>query len=223
MAFRPQIIKQYSMGNEITSINYIYQAAKIATMMLIIIAVPFVFETDYLLTLWLGTPPEYAAVFCRLLMVAACTNLSTCAFNIGIHATGRMKAMSFWTGICFIAIIPSLYICYKLDAPVEAAYYINIIAAVVTTAIRGVILHRYIPFFSYRNYTTSVLIPILLIAFILVAFTLPLIMTMDDGLLRCALVFALNVVLGLTAFLYIGLNNEQRLRVYSFIHSKISK
>lgn len=221
MAYRPQIIKQYSAGNEDASINYIYQSAKIATIMLLVIAVPVVYETDFLLKLWLGTPPEYAALFCQLLMIAACTNPTTCAFNVGIHATGRMKSMSFWTGICFIGIIPILYLCYKFDTPVETAFLLNIILAVVTLAIRGVILHDYIKSFSYKFFFLKVLMPIFIIAIILILSTNVVAVSLEEGLVRCMMVFVINIVVGSVSFLYVGLNKEQRKRVLSFIKSKI--
>lgn len=50
-AFRPQIIKFYSVGSVQESVNLLYNAGKFATLLMVLIAIPFSFEMEYIMKL----------------------------------------------------------------------------------------------------------------------------------------------------------------------------
>lgn len=65
-AVRPQIVKSYSDKEYSYSFALTCSAAKISYFLLLIIVVPLVINTEYVLLLWLKNVPEYAVVFTRL-------------------------------------------------------------------------------------------------------------------------------------------------------------
>jgi len=220
-AFRPQIVKQYSAGNHEESVNLIYQAAKYATILLALLAIPFIIEMDYIMELWLKTPPAYASYFCRIMFISGILNMSSCAVFFGIGAYGKMGTVSILSSICNFSQLLILWLCYHLNAPVEAAYFLGIFFVICSLSIRSLALQKYIQPFKYLTLIAKVYIPVLLIVCITSLCIYPIIHILQDGFFRCASVFAVDAIVGIIATLFVALNKEQRLRFYSIVKSKL--
>lgn len=222
-AFRPQIVKQYSAGNHKESIDLIYQAAKFATILLTLLAIPFIVEMDYIMELWLKTPPEYASYFCKIMFISGIINMSSCAVFYGIGAYGKMGVVSILSGFCNLAQLLILWICYRFDAPVEAAYLLGIFFVWCSLTIRSVALQKYVPPFRYSTLLIRVFVPVTLIACIVILCIYPLKHFFVDGFFRCVTVFAIDCIIGIITTMYIALNQSQRQKVFAFAKSKIHR
>lgn len=71
----PQIIKSYAEKDVNYMTNIIEKASKFAFFLACTIAVPIIWETEYILHIWLGQVPEYTVVFTRLLVVDSLINI----------------------------------------------------------------------------------------------------------------------------------------------------
>lgn len=221
-AFRPQIIKQYSAGHHKESINLIYQASKFTSLLMVLLAIPFTAEIDYIMKLWLGTVPESAALFCRIMLIIAVFNMIECSINVGINASGNMREMSFYTGLTHFAVLPITWIIYRLGAPVYAVYLIAIIATLVNTGIKALLLHRYIPLFGIHDLLTNTYCPLLLVTLSTSVMIMPICLWVPDSFGRLICIFTTTVVIGGTSIFYFALNNNQRKGVVSFTKSKLN-
>ena len=63
MAINPQITKQYAKGNRYDYQYLVYDGARYSFCLLLLIAVPLLINTDYVLELWLGNVPPYTDRF----------------------------------------------------------------------------------------------------------------------------------------------------------------
>lgn len=220
-AFRPQIIKQYSLGNYLESANLIYQATKFSALLLVILAIPFILEMDYLLKIWLVNPPEMASTFSRIMLIAACVSICEFSVNIGIHASGDMKKASFLTGTCYLALLPILWFCYTLKLPIETAYYLLILVYSCSLTIKACILKNILPTFSILNLTKRSIIPTLIIGTITLFAVYPLNKLLNCGIFRLFCVFFANMFVGGIATLMIALNRSQRKLIFSYLKNKL--
>ena len=121
-AFRPQIIKQYAENNIQGMTSLVVNATKFTLCLYLLIAIPLFIEADYVLKLWLKTVPEHAAFFLRIILICSCFKLGSNIINISIHATGKIKSLSFISGSCFLLSIPLLYIFMKLGVGADVSY-----------------------------------------------------------------------------------------------------
>src|SRR5690554_3263507 len=58
-AVNPQIIKTYSEGNLAQMHKLILQSSKFSFLLLLLIVTPILFNTEFILNLWLKNPPEH--------------------------------------------------------------------------------------------------------------------------------------------------------------------
>lgn len=222
-AFRPQIIKQYSAGNHQESVALVYQAAKFSTILLTLLAIPFIAEMDYIMELWLKTPPEYAARFCRIMFVSGIINMSSCAVFYGIGARGKMGTVSVIAGCFNLLQLAVLWLCFYFSAPVETAYFLGILFTIFSLSIRSIALQKYIPIFRYGALIIKVFIPVAILASITSICVYFITVLFEEGFLRCGCVFIVDVIVGSFIALYTVLNVEQRQRVFSFVKIKLDK
>ena len=220
-AFRPRIIKLYSAEKPVQSMDLLFVAAKISTVLIVLVAIPLFFEMDLLMRLWLKNPPEYSVLFCRIMLVSSCINMCECVLNIGIHATGEVKRMSILTGCCYLGILPVIWICYKSGLPVETAYYLSYLVCTCNLLIRGYILQRLIPEFSFRRFATGVIIPIIIVALIVICITYPIVKFTNEPL-RFFAVFSVDLIVGSFLAFIVVLDKNQRDSVLDFIKTRIA-
>ena len=220
-AFRPQIIKYYSSGNLNESVNLLYQSTKFSAILLVLVAIPLIAEMDLVMCLWLGNPPEMSSTFCRILMVVGCVNICESSLNAGIHATGRIKTMSILSGLCYLGVLPLIWLCYHFGRPVEVAYYLAILVYASSWSIKTILVRNYIPGFSVRYYLKHSILPVAEISCICAISVFSVVFLMEDGFVRCVVVLFVDVIVGLLSTAFLALKKEQRHYVYSLFLSKI--
>lgn len=113
MALRPPIIKSYSK-NDFESMHYLMIAhAKYSFFLVMVIVVPLIINTPYILHLWLNEVPDYTIDFTRLTLIGTLY----CTLNghtiVAIHATGDIKKFQIIEGLLLILTIPIAYTLLK--------------------------------------------------------------------------------------------------------------
>lgn len=222
-AFRPQIIKLYSAGNQEESVNLLYNAGKFATILLVLIAIPFSFEMDFIMKLWLKNPPEYASLFCRFMLISGSINMCECAMNIGIHATGQVRKMSIFTSFIYLGALPVIWIAFRMGAQAFFPYVLAIFVCLSNLLIRGWILDQKIEAFGMINFFIKVIIPVAIVTTLTTLCVYPIHNNMTDGILRCISVIIVDGLIGIITTMFIALNKSQRQKVFVFAKSKIHR
>lgn len=126
-ALQPQIVKRYAVGDIAGMQSLMNNAIKYFSLLYLALLFPFLMEADQLFKIWLGTPPAYAATFCRILLFSFFLSAINAIVNNGIHATGNIKYISIITGSIYLLNIPAAYIILKFGASVEWTYYIFVL------------------------------------------------------------------------------------------------
>lgn len=168
-AVRPQIIKSYGQGNIIRTNRLITSSVRLNLFLVSLTAIPIIVDTRYIFTLWLGTVPDYAIEFCRLLLFAIFLSCVSQIATIGIHATGNLKLTSIVRNTIYIStpIIIYVILCIFHLQP-AIAYVIIIISQMITCLSDLFILHRYISQIEcvriFMDFMKSVAILLLILA-----------------------------------------------------------
>lgn len=122
-AFRPRIIKYYAYGSIDKFLQLMHISFKITLIFYAVISIPAYICMDGMLKIWLVSPPNYSALFCRILLISGFFNLYSLVFITGIHATGKIKAMSLLGLCCNFMTLISSYLGYRLGADIGWLYY----------------------------------------------------------------------------------------------------
>ena len=121
VAFRPQIIKNYSQDNKEGMKKLTILAIKVIMFIYCLVAIPVFVETENLLKLWLVEVPEHAVMFCRLFLISIFFETIRYVLIIDIHATGNVKWVSFFSGTFFILVPFVIYLWFRLGINVNSA------------------------------------------------------------------------------------------------------
>ena len=107
-ALNPQITKSYAAGNMEYMYTLVCRGAKYSYFLMLVFAVPFMFETDIILKLWLDNVPQHTATFLRLAMIGTlCDILGNSTAN-ACWATGNIKKYYLWVGTIGSLVFSSL-------------------------------------------------------------------------------------------------------------------
>ena len=162
-ASRPQIVKQYAVGQFEAMFEIMSMAIKLSFILLAIISVPIILDADFVLHLWLGEVPQNAAIFCAFtLLFNFFANMSSLLGAI-IHATGRMKRISIINGSLYLSVLPVTYMSFKLGLPAYFPYLYNVLSITLGMFSNAWTVKKYIPLFDFKKFLNNVYLRCLLI------------------------------------------------------------
>ena len=87
----PVITKSEGAGDRTKMIKYTVSASKISAIIYILIAVPLLYEMEFILKLWLGNVPTYACSFVNCILVANLLDSFSIGFRTGVQAIGNIR------------------------------------------------------------------------------------------------------------------------------------
>ena len=90
-ALNPQITKSYAGNNHKYMMTLIFQGARLSFYMLLILSLPILLNTQYILELWLKTVPEHSVLFVQLVLILAMSESISYPLITAIQATGRIR------------------------------------------------------------------------------------------------------------------------------------
>lgn len=155
-AFRPQILKLYAVDNISSMQSTMEKAVKFNVLIFAIISVPCIFETNYILELWLSVIPQHLVLFLRIILTTAIIAPLSGICVTAIHATGRIKSLSYITGTFYISIPIVTWIAFRFGAAAWWLFVIYGIAMLFITAVDIIIVKRTIPQFMALKFVRMI-------------------------------------------------------------------
>ena len=215
-ALNPQITKSYAAGDYSYMFSLVERGSRFSYYILLLFALPMLFEADFVLTLWLKHYPAHTVNFVRLiLLVTMCDILSNTLINLQ-NATGKIRNYQLAVGGMLLMNFPLSYICLKIGFQPESTLIVALIVAVACLFLRLLFLRKMVGL-SIRRYLHKVCGNVMCVT--LAAAVLPtlLYLQMADGVLRFLLMCMLTALCSATAIYFIGCSRNER----DFIKSRI--
>lgn len=113
-ALNPQITKSYAGNNHEYMMTLIFQGARLSFYMLLILSLPILLNTQYILELWLKTVPEHSVLFVQLVLILAMSESISYPLITAIQATGRIRNYQLFVGGLQLLNFPISYILLHL-------------------------------------------------------------------------------------------------------------
>ncbi len=145
-ALNPQITKSYAEGDRSYCYQLVCKGAKYSWILMLLFAIPFVFESDILMRFWLGDYPKYTDIFVPLAVVANMVDMLGNSMAILEMATGNIKKYYLIIGGVSFLVFPISWICFALGAAPESSYIVYIAVYALLVVIKMLILRRQIGF-----------------------------------------------------------------------------
>lgn len=200
MAMRPQIVKRYANNETESMLVLLNDVSKLSFLLISFLTIPLMVEIDYILSLWLGNVPEYAAqISIYVLMFNIFANQSIILISV-IHATGKIFRSSFINGSLYLLVIPISYMAYKFGGAYWIAFLVNVIAVFCGMLSNAWTIHLYIPKFSFKRYIVSNLLPCIMTFSMTIGVALCIHFAFEKNLVR----FILNIIIPSIVLCIIG-------------------
>ena len=225
MALNPQITKSYA-AKDFSNVNkMIILGSKYSFFLFWVICLPVLFNTEYILSVWLNEIPEYTSLFIKYAIIySLCQSLSQCLY-ITMLATGQIKKYQIIVGSLSLLAFPIAFIFFRIGLPCEYGYISMIICSIACFIVRLYLLQSMITDFSVSKFLLKVMLPIL-------NSTIPTILTI--GLIitynkfdTSMFTFCIETIFCLTIsifFIYIfGLSQSERIYITNLVKKKILK
>lgn len=158
-AFWPAIMTAYGAGEIEKVKKYAYSVSRMATVLILIFAIPLALEVDEVLLLWLKNPPQYAAGLCICGLVYAVVDKTSFGYAIAAHATGRMAAYQIGVGGIFLLALPVATVVAFLGGGIYGVAISVVVMRFGVVAARVILARRVIDV-SVRYWIVRILIPL---------------------------------------------------------------
>lgn len=162
MAFCPQIVKSYASGEMKYLQKLVLTGAKYSFALLLLLALPLLINTRYVIQLWLAQVPEYAVVFIQLSLLRLLLNSLACSMYTAIQASGKIMAYQIWVSSILFLTLPLVYLAFYLGYPPQIMLVVMLILDLFALLVRVIILKIQIRF-PLRLFFTQLFLPIGLI------------------------------------------------------------
>ena len=154
-ALNPQITKSYASGDHDYMMTLIYQGARLSFYMLLLLSLPVLVNTHYILVIWLKLVPEHAVAFVQLILIFALSESISNPLVTAMLATGNIRNYQILVGGLQLMNLPLAYICLKLGCRPESVLIVAIIISQCCLAARLYMLRSMIGL-SSKKYLTKV-------------------------------------------------------------------
>lgn len=215
-ALNPQITKSYAAGDYSYMFSLVERGSRFSYYILLLFALPMLFEADFVLTLWLKHYPAHTVNFVRLiLLVTMCDILSNTLINLQ-NATGKIRNYQLAVGGMLLMNFPLSYICLKIGFQPESTLIVALIVAVACLFLRLLFLRKMVGL-SMKRYLHKVCGNVICVTLAAVILPTLLYLQMADGIVRFLLMCVLTTLCSVIAIYFIGCNRNER----DFIKSRI--
>lgn len=170
-AIRPPIVKAYSQNQIEKMENLMINASKYSFSLLLLLSTPFIFESQFILNLWLKTPPPYTQIFCVYELILSVLSSIFLPLVFAIHATGKIKVMSIVNGMIWLLVIPITYYLLKIGYSPVVPYAVKIFLLFFVVVSNLYTTKKNIPRFNVKLYLVRAFLPSLVSACIVLSLT----------------------------------------------------
>jgi O-antigen/teichoic acid export membrane protein len=129
-ALNPLIAKSEGAGDRDMMLNASMMGSKLSFFLLIIFFIPALIEMPYFFNLWLVEVPEYAVVFCRLLLLITLIESPFLTLQTSIEAVGNIRQFQIVYSIFNLIPLPVAIILFSSGYPPYSIYFVFMIYAI---------------------------------------------------------------------------------------------
>ena len=211
VAFRPQIIQSYSLGNYERTRTLMFSMSKINFFLQVIVAIPLIFEMDAILNLWLkDSVPEYSVVFASLVMIINCINVLNEPVSIIMVSTGKIKLVKSVSLLIITSVVPIGYLLFKLGFPPYYIYTAMLFITIINQVSCVIIMTHKFPYIKVADYLQEIVYP----SFFLMVLSIfaPIVLThvLSPSIFRVIIVFLTSCITTFIIAYYLFFNKNEK-------------
>ena len=218
-AVNPVIMKYESSNNTDRALSLTCMSSKFIGLVFLFMAIPFLFEADFVLSIWLKEVPEYAVVFCRLAVIRVVFTLLSTPFVTYLNATGNIRNFELTDGAVHILTLVAGFVWLKFGGAPVTVYICVLICVIVRMACRIFWVVRNSGF-DPKDFLIGCLGRCALVGGVVSLLLWPLMEFMDNGWMRFFAVCVSSVLLMAIAIWFLGVTQRERQLLLDLVKRK---
>jgi len=215
-AVNPQITKSYASGDREYMMSLIFRGARLSFYMLLLISLPILVNTHYILSIWLGNVPEHTTLFVQLSLIFAMSESISSPLITAMLATGKIRNYQIVVGGLQMMNLPISYLLLRAGMIPETVLIVAIAISQLCLAARLYMLRGMIGL-SARNYLRKVYFNVLSVSAISAILPICASNYLSENFLNFLVICVITVMSTVAVIYYVGCTKEER----KFITSKI--
>jgi Na+-driven multidrug efflux pump len=220
-ALNPIIAKSEGAGDRKLMLKASVMGSKISLYLLFFFYVPFLIEMPFIFEIWLKDVPEYAIVFCRLVLLQNLIEQLGLPLTTSISAVGNIRNFQFVKSIFYLLPLPLSFFIFSLGYDPYSLYYVYIIFAFVQLYIT-LFFARKLCGLDLNSFVKNVMAKSLFILVLLFSLSALPLFVMDVGFLRLIVVTAVSFTSFLIFIWKIGLDADEKNMMKLYVLHSIS-
>jgi len=220
-AVQPQITKLHAADKDEEMLCLVFLSSRFSFYLMLILSLPVLLETNYLLTLWLGQVPKYVLLFSRLVIITALINSISYPLMASVQATGEIRIYQAVTGGLLLMSLPVSYGLLKKGFPPETTMYVAIGIAVIAQISRILFMKKLVNM-SIRDYCLKVVGRIILICVLTAVPSFLISSFYTEGFLRLILSVSCSVIFGGLSIYFFGISSLERISLILLVKKRMA-
>lgn len=216
-AMKPQIIKRYANEEYDSMMTLIFAGAKYSFYIMMLIAIPVILHSSYILNLWLRNVPLYTTNFLQLAMIASMIESMKGPLGEFFNATGKIRNYQLLLSILMLTTLPLAYLLLYWGGKPYDVIYINILISLLALLLRLYLMNNIIKI-NIRKFIIDFFLRNIIL--FLISFT-PLYYIINtnpiDDFLHFIAFIIFETLYSILVIYIFGLNKNEKMKVNNFI------
>ena len=208
-AFTPEITSCEGQGNRIRMLTLSERISKFGALLVALPGIPLFIEMNYVLKVWLKTPPPFAGLFCKMVLVTFLIDRVSSGYMVAINAHGRIAAYQATLGTVLFLSLPMTWLLFMLGLE-PGSIWIAFIGTMSITSFGRVLWARYFFKVAVRKWVAKIIIPSLLVIFVSSCAALCVSLLMQPSFLRLLAVTGTAVVANAICSWFFVLDGDEK-------------
>ena len=217
-ALNPQITKSYAADDREYMFSLVERGSRFSFYIMLILALPILFETNTILTIWLKEFPEHTINFVRLIIVLTLSDILSNTLITLQNATGKIRNYQIAVGGMLMMNFPLSYLFLRLGFAPECTLLVAIVVSVACMMLRLLFLRK-MAGLSMRRFLKNVYFNVISVTALSAIVPAIAYKTIPEGLPRFFSVVAISIVSSCAVIYFVGCNSNER----EFLLAQIKK
>lgn len=221
-AVNPQITKSYAAGETDYLFTLIRKSSRMSFYLLFVIALPVLFNTEYLLGIWLKEVPQGSALFVQLFLIFALSESLSNPMITAMLATGNIRNYQILVGGMQLLNVPVSYMLLRCGAQPQITVVVAIVISQICFFLRLYLLKRETGY-PMKDHIRQVYADTLIVS--AVALALPFVVDrfLPEGFAGFCMSVLLCVVSAGLSVLFVGCSRGERTQMRDFMMRRLTK
>lgn len=221
-AMNPQIVQLYAQGEKEAVQNLLDDNFRWNFSLYWMVALPLLFEIDYILKIWLGEVPEYTSIFTIIIVLRSLLKCFERPINSVNFAIGKMKAINIFAACGVLITTILMCVLFAIGWPPYWAFILDCVS-IALCIIYYMYRAQINQLFNFLHFGKVILLPTLIVVAVTSFGTYLLRMVSLDGFWQLIYTLVITTLLTGISLFFILFKTENRNKIIGVVKNKLHK